>query len=168
MPKTHQLSVFLRNCPGELLKLCSVLQDGEVNILAISIQNAKDYVEELYDARERSGRRMVLAESYRGVLRESSDYSVIRLLVDETARAKDLLLDEGHAVEVEPVICLYLTHRPGVLRTVAERLAGAGINIDYVYGSATNDAGHALFVLHVPDLEAALALFDEKGIVDPA
>ena len=77
MAETNQISVFLPNTPGELLKLCDHLKGEKVNILAISIQNAKDYVEELFKARERSGRRIVLAENYRGVLRESSDYSVI-------------------------------------------------------------------------------------------
>lgn len=166
MPRIDQLSVFLPNSPGELRKLCGHLGEADVNILAISIQNAKDYVEELFTARERSGRRLVLAESYRGVLRESSDYSVIRLIVDRPKDGREILLSAAYTVDVEPVICLYLTHRAGVLGIVSDRLATAGINIDYVYGSATDTAGKALFVLHVPDLDAAMELFDEDGVVD--
>ncbi len=159
MPKRNQISVLLPNTPGELLKLCEHLEGENINILAISIQNAKDYVEELFKARERSGRRIVLAESYRGVLRESSDYSVIRLLVDQPEKAEKVLHDAEYTVDTEPVICLTLTNKPGVLGEVAGRFASANINIDYVYGSVLEDAEKSLFVVHIPDIEKGLSLF---------
>lgn len=161
MARTDQISVFLPNTPGELLKLCDHLKRENVNILAISIQNAKDYVEELFKARERSGRRIVLAESYRGVLRESSDYSVIRLLVDQPEKAENVLHNAEYSVDVEPVICLTLTNKPGVLGEVAGRFAQADINIDYVYGSAMEDAKESIFVAHIPDIEKGLSLFED-------
>jgi len=80
MEKRTQLSVILNNTPGELSKLCDVLKASYINILAISIQNAKDFVKELYKMREKTGRRIALAESYRGILKDSSDYSLIRFL----------------------------------------------------------------------------------------
>jgi acetolactate synthase small subunit len=67
MEKKSQLSVILTNTPGELSKLCDVLRAAGVNILAMSIQNAKDSVKELYNMREKTGRRIALAESYRGI-----------------------------------------------------------------------------------------------------
>jgi len=161
MAKTNQISVFLPNTPGELLKLCDHLKSENVNILAISIQNAKDYVEELYRARERSGRRIVLAESYRGVLRESSDYSVIRLVVDQPKEAEEILHRAEYAVDIEPVICLTLTNKPGVLGEVAGKFAQANINIDYVYGSVMKDAKESLFVVHIPDIDKGLGLLKE-------
>jgi hypothetical protein len=161
MAKTEQLSVFLPNTPGELLKLCNYLKEETINILAISIQNAKDYVEELFRARERSGRRIVLAESYRGVLRESSDYSVIRLVVDQPERGEQALLAADYAVDVEPVIYVRVANKPGALGEIAGRLTKADINIDYVYGSAMEEADESIFVLHVPDIEKGLGLFED-------
>ncbi len=163
MPRADQVSVFLPDHPGELLKLCSLLRANGVNILAMSIQNARDYVQELFRARERSGRRMVLAQSYQGVLKESAEFSVIRMVLDHNA--EDLLSGAGYTLDVEPVICLYLSHRPGTLEEVARRFADHGINIDYVYGSAMARDDRALFVCHVPDPEAGLALFDPSGNV---
>jgi len=86
--KKTQLSVILTNAPGELSKLCDVLKAANVNILAISIQNAKDSVKELYNMREKVGRRIALAESYRGILKDSSDYSLIRILVDKPPKLR--------------------------------------------------------------------------------
>ncbi len=160
MAKTNQISVFLPNTPGELLKLCDHLKGENVNILAISIQNAKDYVEELFKARERSGRRIVLAENYRGVLRESSDYSVIRLVVDQPEKAEKILRNADYAVDIEPVICIRLTNKPGVLGEIAGKFAHARINIDYVYGSAMETATESIFVIHIPDIEKGLSVFE--------
>jgi hypothetical protein len=158
MGKTNQISVFLPNTPGELLKLCDYLKGENVNILAISIQNARDYVEELFKARERSGRRMVLAENYRGVLRESSDYSVIRLVVDQPGEAERILQDAEYTVDVEPVICVRLSNTPGVLGEIAGKFAEASINIDYIYGSAMEDAKESIFVIHIPKIDEGLPL----------
>ncbi len=165
MPKANQFSVFLPNHPGELLTLCSLLRANGVNILAMSIQNARDYVQELFRARERSGRRMVLAQSYQGVLKESAEFSVIRMVLEPQEGAEAILEGAGYTLDVEPVICLYLSHRPGTLEEVARRFADHGINIDYVYGSAMSRDERALFVCHVPDPEAGLALFDPSGNV---
>jgi hypothetical protein len=159
MAVTNQISVFLPNTPGELLKLCDHVRSKNVNILAISIQNAKDYVEELFKARERSGRRIVLAENYRGVLRESSDYSVIRLVVDQPEHTEKVLRNAEYAVDVEPVICVRLRNKPGVLGEIAGKFSEANINIDYVYGSAMEEAEESLFVIHISDIERGMRLF---------
>jgi len=165
MPKADQVSVFLPNSPGELKGLCGLLKDNDINILAMSIQNARDYVEELFRARERSGRRIVLAESYRGVLRESAEYSVIRMVAEPSERVEAILTSAEYAIDIAPVLCLYLEHKAGVLLEVAERFSSKGINIDYVYGSAMGEDQRSLFVCHVPDIEEGLSLFNENGEV---
>jgi hypothetical protein len=136
MERKTQISVILTNAPGELSKLCDVLRAANVNILAMSIQNAKDSVKELYNMREKSGRRIALAESYRGILKDSSDYSLIRLYVDKPTEAQKVLLDANHLVDTEPILVFRLANQPGMLGRVAKRFGEAKVNIDYMYGSA--------------------------------
>jgi hypothetical protein len=161
MARMKQLSVFLPNAPGELEKLCQHLKAASLNILAISIQNAKNYVEELLRARERSGRRMVLEASYRGVLKESSETSIIRLVVADPEQAERVLRDAGYALDIEPVIGVVLANRPSVLGEVAGKFAQASINIDYVYGSVMDDAEASIFVIHVQDIDRGVALCED-------
>lgn len=151
MEKTNQLSVILKNAPGELSKLCDVLKAANINILGMSIQNAKDSVKELYKMREKTGRRIALAESYRGILKDSSDYSLIRLLVDQPIEAEKVLLKASHLVDTEPVIVFRLVNEPGILGRVAKRLGETGINIDYIYGSAMEDAKESIFIVHIAE-----------------
>lgn len=153
MKKDIQLSVILTNAPGELSKLCDVLKDASINILAMSIQNAKDSVKELYKMRETTGRRIALAESYRGILKDSSDYSLIRLLVDQSGEAEKVLNKANHWVDKEPILVFRLANRPGVLGGVAKRFGEARVNIDYIYGSAMEDAKESIFVVHIAETD---------------
>ncbi len=149
--KKTQLSVILRNTPGELSKLCDVLKASNVNILAMSIQNAKDSVKELYNMREKTERRIALAESYRGILRDSSDYSLIRILVDKPTEAEKALVKANHLLEKDQVFVFRLANQPGMLGKVAKRFGEANVNIDYIYGSAMEDADASIFVLHMEE-----------------
>ena len=151
MEKKIQLSVILSNTPGELAKLCDILKGASVNVLAMSIQNAKDSVKELYKIREKTGRRIALAESYRGILKDSSDYSLVRLYVDRPLEAEKILLKANHLLDKESILVFGLENRPGVLGQVAKRFGEAGVNIDYIYGSAMEDAKESIFVVHIPE-----------------
>jgi len=153
MEKKTQISVILTNAPGELAKLCDVLKAANVNILAMSIQNAKDSVKELYNMREKTGRRIALAESYRGILKDSSDYSLIRLYVDKPEEAEKVLLDANHLVDTEPILVFRLVNQPGMLGRVAKRFGEAKVNIDYIYGSAMEEEKEAIFLVHIAETD---------------
>lgn len=153
MEKRTQISVILNNAPGELSKLCDVLKAVNVNILAMSIQNAKDSVKELFNMREKTGRRIALAESYRGILKDSSDYSLIRLFVDRPAEAETALLKAKNLVDQEPILVFRLVNQPGILGQVAKRLGEARVNIDYIYGSAMEDAIESIFIVHIAETD---------------
>jgi len=155
MEKKIQISVILTNAPGELSKLCDILKEDHINILAMSIQNAKDSVKELYNMREKTGRRIALAESYRGILKDSSDYSLIRLLVDKPKEAEKALAKANHLLERDQILVFKLVNQPGMLGKVAKRIGEAHVNIDYIYGSAMEDAKASIFVVHIaePDFD---------------
>ncbi len=163
MEKRTQLSVILTNAPGELSKMCDVLKDRHINILAMSIQNAKDSVKELFNMREKTGRRIALAESYRSILKDSSDYSLIRILVDKPKEAEKVLLGANHLVHTDQVLVFKLINQPGMLGQVAKRFGEAGVNIDYIYGSAMEDTSKAMFIVHIveSDFERVRDLFQD-------
>ena len=103
------------------------------------------------DQREKTGRRIALAESYRGILKDSSDYSLIRLLVDKPIEAEKALVKADHLLEKEQVLVFRLVNQPGMLGKVAKRLGEANVNIDYIYGSAMEDAKESIFVVHIAE-----------------
>jgi len=164
MPTRQQLEVMLADAPGELAKFTAALKDERINIEAMSIQDANEYLLALYDVRSQTGRRVAPRDYYEAILRESAKYSMIRLITDNPARAVEVLTKAGYQVKVEDVIGLVLENRPGLLHQVSRALGDAGINISYTYGSGFSDSEAALFIFKVSDLPKALELFPDGTV----
>lgn len=161
MPVKKQLEVMLADAPGELAKLTDALRSEHVNIQAMSIQDANEYLRALYDVRSQTGRRVAPLEYYEAILKESANYSMIRFIVDNPVKAVEVLNRSGYQVKVQDVIGLVLDNKPGILYQIAKRLGDAGINIAYTYGSGFSDSESALFIFRVSDLAKALELFPD-------
>lgn len=156
MRKDKQLSVFLRNVPGELGRFAELMGSADVNILAMSIQNAADYIQEMFEARGKSIRRTASAASYGSVIKEAKAYSLIRVLVDKAGRALDVLKKADYWVHPSDVLVMKLRNRPGTLADISKKFGDARININYVYGSGASDTETAIYVFHVPDVDKAM------------
>ncbi len=156
-----EISLFLENIPGELGKLSTLLSDAGINIDALTIQDASEYVKQLFQARGKSLKRIAPAASYGSMQKDSADYALIRLLVDNTDSAIDLLSKEDYVFDIMPVIALEIENRPGSLAKLAKKFGEEGININYVYGTALPGENKSLFIFCPEDLELASTIFKE-------
>jgi hypothetical protein len=154
-----EISLFVRNVPGELGKLSSMLADAGINIDALTIQDASEYVRRLFQGRGRSLKRIAPAASYGSMQKDSADYALIRFLVSQTDRAIDLLSKEDYVFDIMPVIALEIENKPGALAEMAKKFGEEGININYVYGSALDKDERSLFVFCPEDIELAAKIF---------
>jgi hypothetical protein len=156
-----EIQLFLKNAPGELGKLTSTLAGEGINIDALTIQDASAYVQELFRARGKSLKRIAPAASYGSMQKDSADHALIRLLVDHTDKAVDLLYRQGYVFDIMPVIALLIDNRPGTLAEMSRKFGEEGININYVYGSAVPGDSKALFVFSPEDIDLAAEIFRE-------
>ncbi|MBW1723350.1 MAG: amino acid-binding protein [Deltaproteobacteria bacterium] len=156
-----EIQLFLRNAPGELGSLASTLAEEGINIDALTIQDASAYVWELFKARGKSLKRIAPAASYGSMQKDSADYALIRLLVNNTDKAVDLLSKGGYIFDLMPVIALEIENRPGTLAEMARKFGEEGININYVYGSAMPHEEKSLFVFSPEDIESAAQIFKD-------
>jgi len=156
-----EISLFLKNIPGELGKLSLILSDNDVNIDAITIQDASSYVRELFQARGKSLKRIASVASYNSMRKDSSDFALIRLLVDNTDKAIELLSKNEYLFDIMPVIALKLENKPGSLAEITKRFGEEEININYVYGSVSSPNEKCLFVFCPEDIELAAKIFDK-------
>lgn len=159
MPIRKQLEVMLADAPGELAKFTAALKTEHINIEAMSIQDANEYLRALYDVRGHTGHRLAPKQYYDAILEESDKYSMIRFITNNPDGAVDVLKQAGYQVRIQEVIGLVLDNRPGILNRISQKLGDAGINISYTYGSGFSDSENALFIFRVSDLEKALELF---------
>jgi hypothetical protein len=156
-----EISLFLKNAPGELGKLSTKLAEQGINIDALTIQDASEYVQGLFKARGKSLKRIAPAASYGSMQKDSADYALIRLLVDHIDKAIDLLSKWEYIFDIMPVIALTIENKPGTLAKMAKKFGEEGINISYVYGSALPKGKRSLFVFCPEDIDRAAGIFKD-------
>ncbi|MCP4630493.1 MAG: amino acid-binding protein [bacterium] len=154
-----EISLFMKNAPGELGKLAALFGGEGVNIDALTIQDASSYVQELFKARGKSLKRIASAASYNSMRKDSAEYALIRLLVGDTDKAVDLLSQNDYTFDLMPVIALELDNRPGELANITTKFGEEGININYVYGSVQSPDSKCLFVFCPEDIDLAAKIF---------
>jgi hypothetical protein len=158
-----EISLFLKNQPGELGKLARMFADASINIDALTIQDASSYVKELFMARGKSLKRIASAASYNSMRKDSAEFALIRLLAEDgkTNKAIDLLSQNDYIFDILPVIALELDNKPGELARIAARFGEEGININYVYGSVSGPDAKCLFIFCPEDIDHAAKIFRE-------
>jgi len=154
-----EISLFLKNQPGELGRLSRLMSDNGINIDAITIQDASAYVQTLFQARGKSLKRIASSASYNSMRKDSADFALIRMLVDRTEKAVDLLEKGEYLFDTVDVIAVKLDNRPGELAAITSRFGEAGININYVYGSVSSPEEKCLFVFCPEDIQLASRIF---------
>ena len=154
-----EISLFLKNVPGELGKLASTLANENINIDALMIQDASSYVQELFQARGKSLKRIASVASYNSMRKDSAQFALIRILVDQTDEAIDLLSRNEYLFDIMPVIVIELENKPGTLAEITGKLGQEKININYVYGSVTPRGKKCLFIVCPEDIELAAKIF---------
>ena len=93
-------------------------------------------------------------------LADSSDYGVLRLLVDKPEVAKDALKAAGFSAKLTEVIGVKVGNKVGALNEVMEKLIAEHINIDYMYALAT-DATDASIVIKTADADKLESLIEK-------
>ena len=156
-----EISLFLKNVPGELGRLATLLAEADINIDAITIQDASAYVQELFKGRGKSLKRIASAASYNSMRKDSAEFALIRLLPANGTinKAIDLLSQQDYVFDIMPVIALELDNRPGEMAKIASKFGEEGININYVYGSVSSPDEKCLFVFCPEDIELATKIF---------
>ncbi len=154
-----EISLFLKNVPGELGRLSSLLARENINIDALMIQDASSYVQELLQARGKSLKRIASVASYNSMRKDSAQFALIRLLVDQTDSTIDLLSKHEYLFDIMPVIAIELENKPGAMAEITTRLGQEKININYVYGSVVPRLKKCLFVFCPENMEVASKIF---------
>lgn len=96
---------------------------------------------------------------------DTAEFGVLRLIVSEADRALAVLREAGFAVSLTQVLAVSLADTPGSLSRILRVIAGAGINVEYLYAFVTRKSGGAYAVFRVEDNAAATTVLGKNGIV---
>ena len=128
-----QISVFVENQPGSMMRVTSVLTESHVNIRAISTF-------------------------------DTPEFGILRLVVDDPAKAKESLTQKGFVTRVNDVIGAELKDEKGNLNEMLRILADGKINVNYIYSFVIREEKAPVIVFHTDDFQKAEQVLKEAEV----
>ncbi len=93
---------------------------------------------------------------------DTTDHSVVRMVVSDPQRASYLLEERGVLVVENNVLLIENDNKPGTLADIARDLAKAKINIEYAYLATSPRAKIGLAVIRVSDTKKAIKVLEKR------
>ncbi len=97
-------------------------------------------------------------------LADTSDFGIIRLIVNQPDRAVEILRAKEFTVRENEVIATEVADRPGGLAQLLRLFSDAGISIEYMYGFISGKPGTAIMILRVEAEAKALKTLQDAGM----
>ena len=99
-------------------------------------------------------------------LADTTEFGILRLLVDQPDRAREVLSEIGVVVRITDVLAIAMDDAPGGAGGILHHLAEAGLSVEYMYACVGLASGKALMIVRADDTEAAEAILRERGYGD--
>lgn len=97
-------------------------------------------------------------------LADTSEYGILRIIVNDPNKAKEVLKDLGIVVKITEVLTVAMDDAPGGLSKILEIFVKNDINVDYMYAFVGTVTNKALMVVKVNDPDAAVSALANEGI----
>jgi hypothetical protein len=97
-------------------------------------------------------------------LADTTDFGILRLIVDQFDQAQKVLKDKGFTVGKTDVVAIEVPDRPGGLGSVLAVLATADINVEYMYAFVQHSGKNAVIIFRFDNLEEAIQLLEKQGV----
>jgi len=97
-------------------------------------------------------------------LADTTDFGILRLIVNDTEKAKQVLKDNGFTVGKTEVIGVEVADKPGGLSEILNVMKDHNINVEYMYAFVQKSAGNAVIIFRFDDLEKAIDVLRKSGI----
>lgn len=97
-------------------------------------------------------------------LADTSDFGILRLIVNDPDAAYRLLKDNDFTVGSTEVVAVEVPDRPGGLASVLQALSDSKINVEYMYAFVERSGDCAVMIFRFDETDAALAALDKTGI----
>jgi len=97
-------------------------------------------------------------------LADTSDFGVLRLIVDDNEKAINALKDNGFTVGKTAVVAVEVADKPGGLNHILETLKGNSINVEYMYAYVRNSGKNAVMIFRFDNVNAAIETLRDNGV----
>jgi hypothetical protein len=97
-------------------------------------------------------------------LADTSDFGILRLIVDKTDQAKSALKANGFTVSKTEVVAVEVPDRPLGLYGILEVLDRGKVNVEYMYAFVERCGGNAVIIFRFDNPEEAIKVLTANGV----
>ena len=127
--------------------------------ISIFVENKKGRLAEITETLSKAGANIRALS-----IADTTDFGILRLIVDKPDDAAAALKEAGITVSVTNVIAVGIEDVPGSFAVPMRILADADIDVEYMYAFITRKSEKAYVILRVADNDAAAKVLMEKGV----
>ncbi len=97
-------------------------------------------------------------------LADTSDFGILRLIVNDNSKALAALKDRGFTVGKTDVVAVEVDDRPGGLHRILLTLFKANVNVEYMYAFVQQSGNNAVIIFRFDNLDEAVKVLQENGV----
>jgi hypothetical protein len=97
-------------------------------------------------------------------LADTTDFGILRLIVDQYDKAREILKQHGFTVGKTEVVAIEVPDRPGGLAWVLQILSESDVNGEYMYAFVQHSGKNAVIIFRFDNLERAIELLQQQGV----
>ena len=97
-------------------------------------------------------------------LADTSDFGILRIIVSDTKKAKEILKENGFTVGRTNVVAVEVKDEPGGLHHVLEILSKENINVEYMYAFVQQSRQNAVLIFRFDRTDQAIEVLKNAGI----
>jgi len=96
-------------------------------------------------------------------LADTSDFGILRLIVDNVETAKAVLKEKGFTVSKTEVVAVEVPDSPGGLSSLLQTLDANQINVEYMYAFVERCGGNAVIIFRFDETDKAIDSLKGSG-----
>lgn len=97
-------------------------------------------------------------------LADTSDFGILRLIVNDSARAIEVLKSRQFTVSMTEVVAVEVSDRPAGLADILEILEKEKINVEYMYAFVERSSNNAVIIFRFDETDRAIKALTAKGV----
>lgn len=96
-------------------------------------------------------------------LADTSDFGILRLIVNDREKAKTVLKENGFTVAKTEVVAVEVPDRPGGLYQILRQLESVSINVEYMYAFVERLSENAVIIFRFDETDKAIKTLLDNG-----
>ncbi len=96
-------------------------------------------------------------------LADTTDFGILRLIVNNREKAKQVLKERGFTVSKTEVVAVEVPDRPSGLSAILQTLDGESINVEYMYAFVERCGENAVIIFRFDETDKAIEVLVNKG-----